>query len=242
MQQIIKRILKDVDYKNNPYFVALNNGSFTKEDFIATQMQFYYAVVFFNRPMTALVAKIPDSSLRLEIIRNIWEEHGEGNLDRMHANTFLEFLSRLGGITKQQVEKQFLWPEVRIFNTTLIGACVLDDFLNGVSVMGVIEMMFSDISHILGQGLIKRGWMSESNMIHYTLHKDLDVKHSQDFFDVLEKFWNDNTKNQYYIEQGLTLGATLFNNFYRDLFLSRKRRQEKNQRIVYNSRVDELIV
>lgn len=238
MKDLINKILNEVDYTNNPYFKALNDGAFSKDDFIATQIQFYYAVVFFNRPMTALVAKIPDATLRLAILKNVWEEHGEGDIKNMHSNTFLEFLSRLGGISRSQVEKQTLWPEVRIFNTTLTGACVMDDFLIGVSVMGMIEMMFSEISHILSQGIIKNGWMTANNMIHYSLHKDLDVQHSQDFFDILDTFWCADPKNQYYIEQGLRMGATLFNNFYRDLFYSRARRLER-EHIVYNSKIDE---
>lgn len=238
MKKLISEILKEVDYKSNPYFTSLFDGSFIKEDFIATQIQFYYAVVFFNRPMAALVAKIPDPALRLEIMHNVWEEHGEGSLEHMHASTFLEFLSRLDGISKDEVEKCALWPEVRVFNTALIGACVIDDFLIGVSVMGMIELMFSDISHIISQGVIKRGWMTDQNMIHYSLHKELDVKHSQDFFDVLEKYWHPQNKNQYYIEQGLRMGATLFNNFYKELYDSRKRRLTREY-IVYNSKIDE---
>ena len=48
-----------------------------------------------------------------------------------------------------QVIKRSLWPEVRIFNTCLSGTCVLDDYMVGVAMMGIIELMFCEISTII---------------------------------------------------------------------------------------------
>jgi pyrroloquinoline-quinone synthase len=160
--------------------------------------------------MSVLAAKIPDPELRIEILRNVWEEHGEGNTSKMHGVTFTELLKRLGEITVVDIEKRSLSPAVRIFNTTLIGACTLDDYLVGVATLGMIERMFCDISNIIAEGIVARGWLTADTMIHYNLHKDLDVKHSQDFFNVLQNSWNESPKNKYLIEQGLRMGAGLF--------------------------------
>ena len=73
MNTLIKQILKETNPQMNPYFVSLRNGTFDKDDFVETQIQFYFAVVFFNRPMAAIAAKIPEAELRLEVIRNVWE-------------------------------------------------------------------------------------------------------------------------------------------------------------------------
>jgi pyrroloquinoline-quinone synthase len=232
MYKIINKILNEIDYKNNPYFVALNDGSFSKEYFCETQIQFYSAVTFFSRPMAALAAKIPNAEMRINIIHNVWEEHGEGELEKSHGYTFKEFLKRLSNINEQDILIREVWPEVVIFNTTLMGACSADDFLVGTAVMGMIELMFSDISYILSQGIIKRGWMNQNNMIHYSLHQELDIKHSQDFFSILENYWDESREKTEQIKQGLYLGATLFNNFYRDLYISRKRRLIKSNELL----------
>ena len=224
LQQLIQNVLDDTCYHENPYFVHLTDGQFDKNDFIETQKQFYYAVIFFSRPMAALAAKIPSPELRLEVLRNVWEEHGEGHLIHGHGNTFLEFLKRIGSVTQEQVQLQGLWPEIRIFNTTLAGVSVLDDFLVSVSTLGIIERMFSDISAWIGQGVIQRGWLTDKNMIHYKLHQKLDIKHSEDFFHILKEPYNHTVENRYHIEQGLRLGATLFNDLYLGLWRSRERR------------------
>lgn len=224
LQQLIQKVLDETRYDENPYFQNLADGQFDKADFVETQIQFYYAVIFFSRPMAALAAKIPSPELRIEVLRNVWEEHGEGQLSHGHGNTFIEFLNRLDSIRAEQVHLRGLWPEIRIFNTTLAGASVLDDFLVSVATLGVIERMFSDISAWIGQGIIKRGWITEENMIHYKLHQKLDIKHSDDFFKILQEPYEHTPENRYHIEQGLRLGATLFNDLYLGLWRSRQRR------------------
>ncbi len=224
MHREIDAILHQTDYYNNPYFVHLRDGSFEKDDFLETQIQFFFAVIFFSRPMAALAAKIPTPELRVEIVRNVWEEHGEGDSTRVHGTTFLNLLYRLDQITPEDVDRRALWPEVRIFNTTLAGACVLDEYLIGVGMMGMIERMFCAISSWLGQIIVERKWLMPHEMIHYNLHETVDMKHSEDFFNILKPAWDKNSSNRYYIEQGLHLGATVFNGLYLGLYQGRKRR------------------
>lgn len=227
----VDAVLAEIDAKANPYFTALASGELSKDDFIETQLQFHSAVVFFSRPMAALVAKIPEAALRVEIVRNVWEEHGEGEVHAMHGQTFVTFLSRLMHIPREDVEKTLatraLWPEIRAFNTALSGACVLDDYLVGAAVLGIIERMFVEIASWLGRGVVARGWLKPEEMIHYNLHERLDTKHAQDFFDVLEPVWHRSADARYNIEQGLRMGALLFDQLYARLYRSRARRLMK---------------
>ena len=224
MNESINNILKETNVWMNPYFKSLRDETFDFDDFVETQIQFYFAVVFFNRPMAALAAKIPTSELRLEVIRNVWEEHGEGSPALMHEKTFVTFLDRLTGIKPEDIEKRAMWPEVRAFNTVLVGACVMDEYLIGAGVMGIIERMFSDIASWLGEEVVRHDWIPEEKLIHYNLHEDLDIKHADDFFDVLRPAWDADVENRYYIEQGLRLGACVFNALYEGLYKARKRR------------------
>ena len=226
LHNFVGQTLGELGYDSNPYFVNLRNGQFQKADFVETQVQFYFAVIFFSRPMAALAAKIPTPELRVEIVRNVWEEHGEGMATKIHGTTFREFLKRLDNVSSGYIESRMLWPEVRMFNTTLVGTAVLDDYLVGCGMMGIIERMFSDISVWIGQGIVEQGWVSESQMVHYKIHQNLDVKHSQDFFNVLEHSWNAEDKSQYLIKQGLLLGAYIFDALYRGLWQNRHRRWE----------------
>lgn len=224
MQQFVASILEETAAESNPYFVALRDGSFEKEDFAETQIQFYYAVVFFSRPMAAVAAKIPSAKQRLEVLRNVWEEHGEGDAGGMHGETFKLFLQRLAGITQDDIETRQLWPELRAFNTTLIGCTIMDDWEVGTACLGMIERMFVDISHWIGNAIVERGWIPSLQLVHYNVHEKLDVRHSEEFFAVLKPTWDKDERSRYLVEQGLRLGAYVFDSLYRGLYRSRKRR------------------
>lgn len=224
MMELVDEVLEEVNYKSNPYFTSLEDKTFDKDDFIETQKQFYYAVTFFSRPMGVLASRIPTPQLRLEIVRNFWEEHGEGDFSQIHQTTFAELLNRLGEVKLDTVEGTHLSPYVRVFNTVLAGTCTLEDYRIGVAMMGMIEHMFSDISGIIGRNILKNEWLTEENMIHYNVHEVLDIKHSKDFFDILVKDWDESDHNKYLIKQGLELGAVIFNNLYRDLYENRTKR------------------
>lgn len=224
LNSVIENILKDSEFSENPYFLRLNEKSFAKDDFVETQIQFYFAVIFFNRPMSALAAKIPSAKQRIEIVRNVWEEHGEGTLSNGHGSTFLYFLEKLDELSLDEVEARIQWPELQIFNTTLAGATTLDNYLVGVAMFGIIERMFAEISAWIGIAIVHNSWIQKEELVHYKLHTELDIRHSQDFFDILIEPYSKNDENRYQIEQGLRLGATLFNNLYLGLWKFRKRR------------------
>lgn len=224
LKLLINSILEESKFRKNPYFSALRNGSFAKSDFIETQIQFYNAVIFFSRPMAALAAKIPTPQLRVEVLRNIWDEHGRGDFQQVHGATFTELLKRIGDITPADIECRALWPEIRAFNTSLTATCVLDEYLTGVGLMGIIERMFAEISAWIGNEIVNRGWLTQELLIHYTLHEEIDVQHAEDFFAILEHSWGKSLEDKYAIEQGLRLGAYIFNRLYEDLYHSRTRR------------------
>lgn len=224
MNDVIQKVLAAHPLEANPYLRALKEGSFAKADFVETQIQFYYAVVFFSRPMAVLAAKIPSARVRTEILRNVWEEHGEGVAEKRHGVTFAELMRRLDGVSLADIEARALWPEVRAFNTTLIGCCALDDWEIGAGCLGIIERMFVGISKWIGIGIVKNGWLPTERVVHYSVHEELDVRHSDDFFATLQPAWDSDARARYAIEQGLQLGAYAFDRFYRDLWEARGRR------------------
>lgn len=200
----------------NPYFAALRDGTMPLECFQRTQEQFFFAVTFFSRPMAALMARIPEARARLNILHNIVEEHGEFSEDEFHLTTFHRFLESIG-CDEQNIGKQVLWPEVRAFNSVLTTACTLDELEVGICCMGIIEYVFADISTILGKEVVDRGWVQADDLVHYKLHAAIDKRHAEEFFAIVERSWTDGTRC-YFIEQGLELGAYIFDRLYRDMY------------------------
>lgn len=199
----------------NPYLVTLADGSMSRACFQVTQEQFFFAVSFFPRPMAALVGRISDPHARLDILHNLVEEHGEFDVRAFHHNTFREFLRRMGG-EPEALDRTAVWPEVRAFNAVLTTACLLDELEVGVTCMGVIEHAFAGISAAIGRAVVDRGWLAADQLVHYRVHAQIDERHAEEFFAVVEPNWVDPAR-RYYIEQGLELGAYIFDRLYRDL-------------------------
>jgi pyrroloquinoline-quinone synthase len=143
------------------------------------------------------------------------EEHGDFREEAFHTSTFRKFLSSLGGDV-EKLPDLALSPEVRAFNSVLISACALDEWEVGVGCMGIIEYAFAGISGAIARGVVDRGWVPKEELVHYALHAELDWRHAEEFFLVVEAGWAD-ARRRYLIEQGLELGAYAFDRLYRDL-------------------------
>ena len=222
MRRFIAELKERVTPLDNPYFQSLRDGSMTRDQFLETQIQFFHAVIFFSRPMAALVGRIPRPQMRLALLENLGDEHGSGRLTVCHENTFIELLGRLG-VERSSIDERALWPEVRAFNSALLGCCAMDDVYTGLAALGIVEDLFSGISAEIGQGIVARRWLERSDIVHYTTHEVLDVQHAEGFYASLYEPWEQHPRWRYQIEQGLELGAYLFLRLYKDLWKARDR-------------------
>jgi pyrroloquinoline-quinone synthase len=211
-------ILERCGIMANPYFRGLRDGTMSLDVFRRTQEQFFFAVTFFPRPMAALVGRIPNPKQRLDVLHNLVEEHGEFQEQRIHHNTFQQFLRTIGS-EPDRLNDLLIWPEVRAFNSVLTTACVLDELEVGVACMGVIEQAFAGISALIGRAVVERGWVRADELVHYKLHAEIDERHADEFFAVVEPEWQ-NGSRRYFVEQGLELGAYVFDRLYRDLAIA----------------------
>ena len=80
MDAFLAQLKQRLNAIENPYLRALRDGSLSREDFIETQVQFLFAVVFFSRPMAVLAGRLPRPEMRLALLENVHDEHGAGNL------------------------------------------------------------------------------------------------------------------------------------------------------------------
>jgi pyrroloquinoline-quinone synthase len=203
---------------SSPFFEALKNQTMSIEQFRKTQEQFYFAVLFFSRPMAGLLARFPNPRQRLDLLKNLVEEHGDFRPDAFHETTFRQFLLSIGSEAQHQtINELALWPELRAFNSVLASACMLDELEVGVACIGIIEYVFADISGLIGRAVVEQGWLTVDKLVHFKLHAEIDKRHADEFFKLLLDSWQDK-KRRYYVDQGLALGAYCFDNLYRDLF------------------------
>lgn len=211
---------------DNTWLSALREDKMTRETFIRSQKQFFFAVRYFSRPMAALLARMPDSASRQGLIHNLSEEHGFEDNDEdlppgfdpsvAHDLTFLAFMKSLG-VSRAEMAAVREGPAVRAFNAGLMGTCMMERTETAFACLGVIEYTFADICELIGRKVVERGWISREDLVHYKLHAQIDKRHAADFFKVVEGAWNSGGAARAAVEDGIALGLYLFDRFYEDL-------------------------
>ena len=215
MLQAARRALTSAGTLQNTYLATLQSGELTLEAFRSSQEQFFFAVHHFARPMATLLARFEEPVQRVEILRNVVEEHGDLDPRRFHSRTFREFLESIGASADPRKDVT-QGPEVEAFNRALDGVCAQGPTAEALATMGNIELAFADISASIGRAVVERGWLDEDQLAHYSLHAELDHRHASDFFDAMIADWTRSTGRRD-AERGLELGAYLFERLYRDL-------------------------
>ena len=84
---------------------------------------------------------------------------------------------------------------------------------------GIIEFAFASISDTIGKAVVENGWVAIDDLVHYKLHSEIDERHAEEFFAVIEASWDDPAR-RYFIKQGLQLGAYILDRLYRDLYIA----------------------
>jgi pyrroloquinoline-quinone synthase len=212
----VRRLLDGRPIVAQEYFTRLQDGSMTKAEFVLSQRQFFHAVRFFSRPIAALVARCPDSTMRMDLVRNLADEQGDFIPSQAHDRTFAAFLKSLG-VTGVEVTETAEGPEVRAFNCTLLGACMGAEVELAFGCLGIIEYAFAEISALIGKAVAARGWVRQESIVHYSLHAEIDRRHAEEFFAVIEPAWVRQPEKRPAILQGLELGRHAFARLYADL-------------------------
>lgn len=210
-----RRTLQESGILKNPYLEALRNNTLTLEEFRGSQERFYFAVSFFPRPLAALLSRLSDPKDRLDILHNLVEEHGEFSEPGFHQNTFKRFLRSVGS-EPETLDSLGPGPAARAFNSVLYAACALEEPELGIACLGLIELAFAPISGLIGGTVVRRGWVRPEELAHYSLHAEIDQRHAEELFLVLEPRWDDAARRRAILE-GLELGAYAFDRLYRDL-------------------------
>lgn len=212
---LAEAIVERSGIKKNPYFSQVVSGRMPIEHLRLSQEQFSFAVRYFSRAMSSLVLRIPKYAQRIDILHNVWEEHGEGVFRDSHDSSIQRFLESIGHEPKVY-DLEPMWPCTRAFNNTIAAACLIDEIEVGVCCMGSIELCFAWISNVIATAVVDQGLVAHDNVHHYALHEQIDPRHAEEFFQVVEQDFSDPVR-RHYIQQGLELGCYAFDRLYRDL-------------------------
>ena len=203
----------------NPYFISLSKQDFPLTKFLQSQEGFIEAVNCWTHVLCKLVFILPSDQERIPVIMNLYDEHGEGNPQNTHIQTFTRFLQNLGYIGKIEIGKAS--PSHRIcrnFTSALNKSFEKadKDYQYMSALLGMIEYTYITVSHNIH--LYAVGFVDAKDIEHYSLHEILDTKHSEDLFRLcLDKEGRMNDDDQERVFSGMKEGYDIFYTLYSEL-------------------------
>ena len=78
----------------------------TREQLRQFSWQYNHYCQAFPRLLAIVARKVPDGETRAPLIKNLWEENGEGNLDKSHRRLFLQFMREVDGDGRDGLAKR----------------------------------------------------------------------------------------------------------------------------------------
>ncbi len=186
---------------NHPFLQRLQDGRFNKKQLRYFAEQYSVYCRYFPRLLAAAAANIPDDETRAAIIKNLWEEHGEGNLNKSHRVLFYRFAAGLG-LSVEDLDKVTPLPTTRKCCETLIHLCHNGSFLESLGALGPGTEFFTNEEYrIIAEGLIKYDFFTEEDLEFWTVHISLDEIHYAEIVGALIP-WTKPLENRNLIKKG----------------------------------------
>lgn len=206
--KLADQAIADTNFFSSSIFNDITNDCLDFEKFCESQSKFFFAVDYFARPMCALISRCENFEQRKIILENILEEHGELEYEKTHSYSFKKFLNSISVNTTQ---KSYAVDE---FNAFLMHSAFFEHLITSFATFGIIEYIFLHVSKMIGTHLKKKNRTKNNVILHYSVHEELDIQHSTDFFSLvpLEELKNEEKKKLFI--DGLQKGAAAFKNLY----------------------------
>lgn len=200
---------------NNNYFITLSKNPDINK-FLISQECFISAVDHWSRLFGLLLFYVPTDKERLIIIKNLNDEHGHGDLNNSHTNTFKLLLKSLNYKNDILLYNENLqsYSYVDKFNNNLKKAVTTKNWVYSVAMLAMIEYTYIVVCKNIHNYLLNFLPVDEIN--HYSLHETLDVTHATELFSLLMPHIK-NEELSDCIKEGIVNGYTVMNELYSSL-------------------------
>ena len=214
LNHTVEMIAAEYDFRQHSYFLWMQSPKTDRAAFMYSQLPFQSAVESFSQPLAAVLSKIPTLEMRMGLMANLSEEHGNTTLQRSHKDTFRQYLRSLGATDNDLVMERNI--AVLAFSQSILNYCLTQSASSGAAILGMIEYLYVDISSNISKTISDRHWVIPGSQSHYSNHETLDVSHSQDLLQLAQTDWDD-SRSRSHVNQSLILGAHYFWNLYQGL-------------------------
>jgi hypothetical protein len=200
---------------NNKYFITLTKNPYI-DNFLISQECFISAVDHWSRLLGLLIFYVPTDKEILVIIKNLNDEHGEGDLNNSHTNTFKLLLKSLNYDKEILLYNEELksYDYVSKFNNDLKNIIMTKNWIYSVAMLAMIEYTYITVSKNIHNYLLH--FLPIDKINHYSSHEILDVTHATELFSLIIPYIKDDELSSD-IKEGIISGYNIMNELYSSL-------------------------
>jgi pyrroloquinoline-quinone synthase len=220
MDKILEHANNINKINENKYFIGLTNDV-PLTNFLDSQRSFGKAVDNWSKILGLMLNKVPSENERIVIVENLYDEHGSGNINNCHVNTFKQFIQSLDNINiklNSNLNLDLNLNYIIDFNNELLCLIQNNNWIYGVCLLGMIEYTYITISKNIHNYISK--FINPTKIIHYSLHEIMDIKHSTDLFSMVLPYLQKDPELMNDIKNGIQDGYQIFDKLYNNLYLS----------------------
>lgn len=206
---------------DNDLFKACKEGTLNKDDFRYIFSQYYLYCKNFTRYITAVMTNCENDLQRAHLSENLWEEAGEKEPEKRHAEIFREFLTKvleldLSAIRYESFTQQFM--------NSYLNESRSPDIIYGSAFLSLgTEGIVAEMYKILIEGMVKAG-LPDDKLLFFHLHVECDDEHALTLENMLCSYqhqpnWFETARKA--VDTALTLRKDFFNNICKELYLKK---------------------
>lgn len=205
MDSLIKYARDLNKINNNNYFKKLPNSSL--ESFLLSKESFLDAIYEWSKYLSVVLIKLLNVSDKIILIKNIYDEYGEGQLNKCHVETFKHFYKTFDREITLENKDYPSYESVHKFINSLYEK-INEDIPFVCGMLGMIEYTYITVSANIRTFIKKH----KKDFPHYTIHEILDESHATDLFQIAL-----NNKDMDKTKEGMKYGYNIMFQLYEDL-------------------------
>jgi pyrroloquinoline quinone (PQQ) biosynthesis protein C len=199
-------------------FLLLESERLTADEARAIGLDIFHVVDAFPRFLAAVLTHIGDYRERMNLVENLYAEHGRMRVEHVHVVTYRSFLHALG-LGDAQIDASEPGLAAQAYVRALLALCGREEPAEALGALGVIEEIVARVSPIVaryGKRCIGAGGSLGS---HFSVHETLDLSHADEIYALAARACARGREQE--VRRGIALGFYYQTRLYTDLVASR---------------------
>lgn len=167
------------------FLKRIYNSTLSKSELRYFILQYGIYCQYFPRFLAAAASAIPDDRTRSNLIKNLWEEHGSGDIRKSHRVLYEKF-AQAGGVNPEELYKATPITSTHVCVEYLLKLCQDHQYVRALGALGPGTEFFTDREYqLLMNGLAGFSCFTQDDLEFWHVHIDLDNSHASEIIESL---------------------------------------------------------